>query len=179
MKGPSEIVHIPFKIQLLEQWMQWHHAPHHACVHVCSLPCARFKSWIPNELIDCVHTQQRRLAIAKCKSLNKIQKIVAKIVNGRQNMSSWALNHEAWTMKRGGFNEFQTPFQKNVDAHIFKMERECLCTHFKMESCKCWNDLPMNCSKGGNVQTKVSKRSWIVNNYCWKTKSPLIIWAKD
>ncbi len=122
MKGPREIVHISFIIQLLKQWMQWHHAPHHACVHVCSL-CAHFKSWMPNESIACVHTQQRRLASEKCESPNKIQRIVAKIVNGKQNMRmvSKALSHEAWTMKKGGFNEFQTPFQK-----------ECWCMHFKM-----------------------------------------------
>lgn len=169
MKRPCEIVHIPSKIQLFEQWMQWHHTPHHACVHVCSLSCARFKSWMPNESIGFVHTQERRLAIEKWENLNKIQRIVAKIANGRQNMRMihQALSHEAWTMKRGGFNEFQTPFRI-----------ECWCTHFKMESCKCWNDLPMNCSKGGNVQTEVGKRSWIANNYCWKTKSPLFIWAK-
>ncbi len=35
-------------------------------------------------------------------------------------MVSWVLRYEAWTMKRGGFNEFQTPFQK-----------ECWCTHLK------------------------------------------------
>jgi hypothetical protein len=132
MKGPFEIVHIPSKIQLFEQWMQWHHAPHHACVHVCSLPCAHFKSWIPNELIDSVHTQQRRLAIDKCKSPNKIQMIVPNIVNGMQNMRmvSQTLNHEAWTMKSSEFNKFQTPFQK-----------KCWCTHFKLDFCKCWNDL--------------------------------------
>ncbi len=108
MKRPCEIVHTPFKIQLLEQLIQWHHAPHHACVHVCSLPCVHFKSWMPNESIGCVHTQQRRLAIDKCEIPYKIQRIVAKIANGKQNMRmvSKALSHEAWTMKRGGFNEF-------------------------------------------------------------------------
>jgi hypothetical protein len=52
---------------------------------------------MPNESIGCVHTQQRRLVIDKCKSPNKIQKIMAKIANGRQNtrMVSQALNHEA------------------------------------------------------------------------------------
>jgi len=51
---------------------------------------------MPNESIACVHTQQRRLASEKCESPNKIQRIVAKIANGRQNMRmvSKALSHE-------------------------------------------------------------------------------------
>jgi hypothetical protein len=52
---------------------------------------------MPNESIGCVHTQQRKLAINKCESPNKIQRIVAKIANGMQNMRmvSQALSHEA------------------------------------------------------------------------------------
>jgi len=110
-----------------------HHIMHvsmyvHYHVHISKVECQM------SQLV--VYTQQRRLAIDKCESLNKIQRIVAKIANGRQNMRmvSQALSHEAWTMKRGGFNEFQTLFKKNVDTHILKMERECWCTHFKMKS---------------------------------------------
>jgi hypothetical protein len=50
---------------------------------------------MPNESIGCVHTQQRRLAIDKCEIPNKIQRIVAKIGNGKHNMRmvSKALRH--------------------------------------------------------------------------------------
>jgi len=71
-----------------------HHIMHvsmyvHYHVHISKVECQM------SQLV--VYTQQRRLAIDKCESLNKIQRIVAKIANGRQNMRmvSQALSHEA------------------------------------------------------------------------------------
>jgi hypothetical protein len=147
-------------------------------VHVCSLPWAQCKRWIPIRLMGCVHTHQRIFTIGGWGIPSCIWNTTKKIEKASQSQKKIGLIVSQALALGPKYDKIQAQWASDILLKSM-LEKIRWCKHFEMEFWSWIICCPMNCSnERRHVWVGGGRKSQVALKCCWRGKVLLSIHVK-